>query len=139
MAQCPTCGGALAPNATRCVKCGAAIQPEPAQPSGYPQGAYQQPMYQQPVYQQPPVVMVQAPPQVMGQVPMRICQNCQVATPQHLVPIAKRGMNLSGSQWAAVIILCFFWLLPGLIALLVFSNKNRWVCPSCGHSNEFKG
>lgn len=126
MSQCPTCGGALAPNATRCVKCGCSIQPDVAQPP-----VYQQPTYQQPVYQQPPVVL--------AQMPVRICKRCQTATPQNQVPIAKRGMSLSGGQWAAVIILCFFWVLPGIIALAVFANKSRWVCPSCGFSNEFNG
>jgi len=45
MANCPNCGGALAPDATYCVKCGSNIEP-PA--PAYPQSPGQSPQYQPP-------------------------------------------------------------------------------------------
>lgn len=42
MNQCPNCGMSLAPNTTRCIKCGAAVQPMlPQQPDFPPQPQYQ--------------------------------------------------------------------------------------------------
>lgn len=136
MSQCPTCGGALQPGAVRCVKCGAAVQPEPAMQAYPPQPVYPPQAGYQPV--PPQVVVVPGQPPMMNQ-PMRVCQKCQTATPQVSAPIHKRGLSLSGGQWAMVVFLGLLWFIPGLIALIYYANQNRWLCSTCGHSNVFKG
>jgi len=81
---------------------------------------------------QPQVVVMQE----TGQQAMKLCRRCSTMTPNS--QIAVRTGRLGAGDWILGLLLCLFYVVPGIIYFIIKANQKCWYCPTCHKKNIYK-